>query len=52
MEPPRSALWIVGVLVVGALALTECFSVLPGAVAAYAAAWWVLGLDQTARPGR
>ncbi|MFC7495642.1 MULTISPECIES: hypothetical protein [unclassified Nocardioides] len=42
------ALPVVGSVVVGVLALTESFGALPGAVAAYAAAWWVLGLEPTA----
>lgn len=33
-----------GTVVVGTLALTEQFTVLPAAVAAYAAAWWMWGL--------
>lgn len=51
MEPLRIALAISGLLIVGGFALTESFAALPGAVAAYAAAWWVLGLDRGARPG-
>lgn len=35
-----------GTVVVGTLALTESFAVLPAAVVAYAAAWWVWGLDE------
>jgi len=36
-----------GSVVIGALALTEAFSEMPAAVAAYAGAWWVLGLDHS-----
>lgn len=49
MEPSRTVLLGTGAVVVGALALTESFAVLPGAIAAYAAAWWVLGLDPKVR---
>jgi hypothetical protein len=41
----RAALLGTGAVMVGALALTESFRELPVALAAYAAAWWVLGLD-------
>jgi hypothetical protein len=38
--------------VVGALALTESFVLLPAAIAAYAGAWWVLALERrTPRSG-
>ncbi len=40
------ALWWSGALVVGALALTESFVLLPAAVAAYAGAGWVLVLER------
>jgi hypothetical protein len=41
-----------GTVVLGTLALTENFAELPAAVAAYAVAWWVLGLDRsTSRSG-
>ena len=42
------ALWWSGSLVVGALALTESFVLLPAAVAAYAGAGWVLALEHRA----
>ena len=50
MEPPRIALPVTGAVLVGGLALTESFAALPGAVAAYAAAWWVLRLGRLAPP--
>jgi hypothetical protein len=46
------ALLASGALVVGALALTESFALLPAAVAAYVGAWWVLALERrTTRSG-
>ena len=45
-EPVGIAIAVTGLLVVGALALTEHFAALPAAVAAYAAAWWVLRLGR------
>ena len=42
------ALWWSGALVVGALALTESFGLLPAALAAYAGAGWVLALERHA----
>jgi len=50
VEPSRSTLAIPGLVVLGGFALTESFAALPGAAAAYAAAWWVLGLAEKARP--
>jgi hypothetical protein len=44
----RSALLVTAALVIGTLALTESFQVLPAALAAYAAAWWVAGLERQA----
>lgn len=44
--PPGVVLAATGTVVVGTLALTESFSVLPAAVVAYAAAWWVWDLDE------
>ena len=46
VEPTGIAIAVTGLLIVGALALTERFAELPAAVAAYAAAWWVLNLGQ------
>ncbi len=41
-----------GTVVLGTLALTENFAQLPAGAVAYAAAWWVLGLDRsTSRSG-
>jgi hypothetical protein len=42
------ALAATGILTVGIFALTESFAELPAAVAAYAAAWWVLKLGEDA----
>lgn len=47
MDETRALLWS-GALVVGALALTEGFVLLPAALAAYAGAWWVLALERRA----
>lgn len=41
-----TAIAVTGLLTIGVLALTEHFAELPAAVAAYAAAWWVLHLGQ------
>ncbi|MEP9362895.1 hypothetical protein ABLE68_08020 [Nocardioides sp. CN2-186] len=51
MEPPRIALPMTGALVVGAIALTESFALLPAAIAAYGAAWWVLRLGRETPAG-
>jgi hypothetical protein len=48
-DPGRVALATTGSLVVEVLALTESFREVAAAIGAYAAAWWVLGLDQRAR---
>ena len=42
------ALWWSAALVVGALALTETFVLLPAAAAAYAGAGWVVALERRA----
>lgn len=46
VEVTRTLLLGSGLSVLVALALSESFALLPGAVAAYAAAWWVLVLEQ------
>jgi len=51
MESPRIVLPLTGSLVLGGLALTESFALLPAAIAAYASAWWVLGLGRDAPAG-
>ena len=45
-----SAVLGTGGVVLGVLAVVEDFGAVPAAVAAYAAAWWVLGLERQA-PG-
>jgi hypothetical protein len=45
------AIAVTGLVVVGALALTESFAELPAAVGAYVAAWWVLRLGQDTPTG-
>jgi hypothetical protein len=51
MEPSRIVLPVTGSLVIGALALTESFALLPAAFAAYASAWWVLGIGRDTPAG-
>ena len=51
VEPLGIAIALTGLLTVGVLALTESFAALPAAVAAYVAAWWVLGLGQDTPTG-
>ena len=50
LDPAGAALLSTGALVVASLALTESFEGLLAALPAYAAAWWVLGLEREA-PG-
>ena len=45
-------LLLTGTVVLVTLALTQSFELLPGAVAAYAAAWWALGLRRHGEPTR
>lgn len=45
-DPLDFALFGIGTVVLGALALAESFGLLLAAIAAYAAAWWVLGLER------
>lgn len=51
MEVTRRLLAGSGLVVLVLLALSESFVLLPGAVVAYAAAWWVIGLEPRTSTG-
>jgi hypothetical protein len=50
-DPVGTAIAVLGLLTVGALALTESFAELPAAAVGYGAAWWVLRLGQDTPTG-
>lgn len=47
VSPARSAVAAVGLVLTGVLALSDAFEALPAALAATAAAWWILAEPAT-----